>query len=148
MSRFHEILHECYPQSISQRGQGGDVHLTFSCLLSALSLPESPFSDDPIREEDTLLPILNKSVYSIKNLKLVHTYTVEEDPSRTVSYRLVGISCYGSGHATAYLKDLTFPSNDFILCDDMASKYELEKAIKPNPRWPATQYVLVYSRVD
>lgn len=149
MSRFHEILHECYPQGISKPGRSGDVSLALDCLLSALSLSTNYiFSDARVREEESLPPILNNVVYSITNLKLEHTYIVEEDPSRKVTYRLAGVSCHGSGHATAHLKDLTFPSNEFILCDDMASQYEIEKAIKPNPRWPATQYLLVYSRVD
>ncbi len=90
------------------------------------------FTKETTREEISLTPILRDVKYNkiATDLIINHTYKVKEDHSKKITYALARIAGYGGGHSSAYIKDLTFSSENFILCDDLSSKHKIVEILK------------------
>ncbi|MBA3238615.1 MAG: hypothetical protein H0T62_09765 [Parachlamydiaceae bacterium] len=147
MNEFHSILHQYYQVYIPKPGKGGDTSLTFYTFLKALDIPYSYiFEEEPSPETD-LHPHLLQRLYDSSKIKMKCSVQVEGDPFRQITYSLVGVACFGTGHSIAYMKDINNPSDQFILFDDLAP-HKKASAIKPHPIWPATTYFIVYRRDD
>lgn len=153
MNEFNRILHECFPNAISRPGEGGDVPVTFTHLLMALSIPESKsifedIAEDPAREKDlTPVMLLTGGIDCLNDARPEYNYNLDGDSAKKVTYRLVGVAGYGSGHAFVHIKNVDDPSSPFILFDDLHS-HKTTQTIERNSTWPAKKFFAVYMRVS
>lgn len=148
MEDLHQIAHEYSSKGFSKPGDKSCAHRAFIQFFDALSLPLYNYiMDAKVRDEKYFKHVLIKIVDSKEqNFPFEYTYQVKQDLSKTVTYRLSGAASYAGGHARAYIKDLSFPSKDFILCDDLAWKHVKSEKIEKGTFMPAMQFLLVYIR--
>lgn len=150
MNEFYSILHQYAPNRIGEPGNTGAVTCAFDCLLNVLSIPAAKYifedlpDEDPTYEKD-LSPEMVGLVNKISDIKLEHSFKIEGNSLKKVSYHLVGVACFGSGHAFAYMKDIAHPSDQFVVFDDM-QPHRMAQAIERNPTWPARIFLAVYIR--
>ncbi len=149
MDEFHSILYQhsqiLKVTSIPKPGNGGDAVLAYGFLLEALSIDDKHYCEDSeetiIWHENDLGPQMSHFVWDPSKVKPKLSIQIENNPSRKVNYSLAGVSCYGTGHAIAYIKDLAHPSDKFIVCDDMAPTKKA-KSLKPD----STRFLAIYTR--
>lgn len=150
VNEFNSILYQYAQLSkhyIKQPGSGGDVPSAFNCILHALSIRHGLYICEDLCSEEDLIPHLVQRFEHLSDIKLEYTLQVEEDPSKKVSYHLIGTACYDAGHAIAFMKDLAHPSEQYIICDDL-HPHDKALTIETNRIWPAKAFFAVYHRVD
>jgi hypothetical protein len=150
MNEFHSILYQ-YCQltnkDMNTPGKGGHTPDTFKALLAALNIPFKYICEQELLTEEDLHPNLFLRLNDPTKFKMKCSLQVEGDSSRRVTYSLIGVACFGTGHSIAYLKDIKNSSDQYILFDDLAP-HKKASSIQPHPRWPANQHFLVYQRDD
>jgi hypothetical protein len=143
MNQFNVILHEKGGGRFKKPGEGGDASDCIRFFLELFSINGAtltPLKDQewrlgPEQKEDPILAIEALFETSYGNLDLIDSIPSEqivqietaEGTLEKTAYRFIGGIYSDQSHAVVYLKDLSLPSQSYILFDDLACPQRKEK---------------------